>query len=153
MVSSRTSAARMIASVSIIIAASTACSASSEYGGCRSANGSRSVCSAGIEELAGLLDIFPRWALPAGIPEKRGWMVGDDHRDTIIAMDRAPELADRQFRLQQRLRGERAERQDHFGTKQLDLTDEKRAAGRDFVWQRVPVTRGPVFQDVHDERV
>src|ERR1044071_4008856 len=104
----------MIASLSMSMAASTACSASSEYGGRRSVYGSRP-CGA-IENSTGELDIFPGWALPRGVSQKRGRMVRDDERNAVVAMHLPAQLTDRELRLQQRLCGERAERDDHFGT-------------------------------------
>src|SRR5215472_6705082 len=99
----------MIASVSIIIAASTACSASSEYGGCRSATGSRSVATA-IEEPAGMFDVFPGVVLPGGIAQERGRVVRDDQRHSMVAVHGTTQFADRRLCFQERLRGKRAER-------------------------------------------
>src|SRR3974377_2393915 len=98
MVSSTTSMARRIASWSMSIAAITAVSASSEYGGRRSENASRA--AGAIENSTGELDIFPRGALPGGIPEQRGWMVRDDHGGAVIAIFPPPQFAKRILRCQ-----------------------------------------------------
>src|SRR5881394_125677 len=102
------------------MADNTACSASSEYGGRRSRYGSRPSAGA-IEYSTGELDIFPSRTLPARIPEKRGRMVRDHERYTVIAMNLAAQLADGCLRVKQRLRREGAEREDHFWFDQLDL--------------------------------
>src|SRR5579859_7795806 len=113
----------MIASVSIIIAASTACSASSEYGGKRSAIWSRSETSA-IEEPAGMLDVIPGGAFPGGIAQKRGGVVRHDQGYSVVAVHSTTEFADRQLGLQKRLGGECSESQNDLGADQLDLADE-----------------------------
>src|SRR5580698_9109110 len=99
MVSSNSSDARMIASVSIIIAASTARSASREYGGCRSATGSRSVTGA-IEDPAGMLDVVPGGALPGRIAQERGGVVRDDQRNSVVPVQSTTQFADGQLRFQ-----------------------------------------------------
>src|SRR4051794_35576482 len=102
MVSSTCSPARRIASVSMSIAAITACSASGARGAVRSRKGSRA-CA--IEDSSSELDIFPCGAFPRRVAEQRGRMIGDDHGDAVIAMNRATQLADRQLGLEQRLSG------------------------------------------------
>src|SRR6185503_15206650 len=102
----------MIASPSMSMAASTACSASSEYGGRRSLYGSRPWGA--IEYSTGELDIFPGRALPRWIAKQRGGVIRDDQRNAVILVDRTAQLTNRELRLQQRLSGERAERDDHF---------------------------------------
>src|SRR5881227_3966201 len=121
MVSSTVSVARSTASWSMSMADSTACSASSEYGGRRSRYGSRAADGA-IEYSTGELDIFPGGALPGGVPKQRGGVIRDDQGNPIIAMNLSAQLADGKFRLQQRLRGKSAERDENLRTNQLDLT-------------------------------
>src|SRR3954462_14133105 len=133
------------------IAAITACSASSLYGGRRSRYGSRPWGAGVVEYSSGKLDVFPGRAFPGRIPEKRGWMVGNDERNAIIAMDLAAKLADRGLGLQQSLRGKRAECQNHLWPDQLDLADQVGRAGCHFLGQGISVSRGPVLEDVHDE--
>src|SRR5215218_8326302 len=151
MVSSTYSAARMIASASINIAAITACSASSEYGGRRSRYGSRG--GEAIEYSAGELDIFPGGALPGGIAQQRCGMVSDDQRDAVVSVHRAPQLADRLLCVEQRLGGERPEGHDHLRPNQLELPDQVGAARLHLVGLRVAVVRRAVLQDVGDEDV
>src|SRR5687768_17668100 len=80
----------------------TACSASSEYGGCRSLNGSRLSDGGGaIEYSTDELDIFPRGTFPRRIAQQRRRVVGDDQWHAVVAMHLASELSDRQLRLQQ----------------------------------------------------
>src|SRR5215207_3289479 len=141
----------MIASPSMSMAASTACSASSEYGGRRSLYGSRP-CGA-IEYSTGELDIFPSRALPRRISEKRGGVVRDDERNAVVAMHRAAELPDGERRLEERLCRERAERDDDLWTNDLELTDQVRTACLDFLGTRVPVPWRPMLQDVANEHV
>src|SRR5574340_618687 len=104
MVSSTCSAARRMASWSMSMAPSTALSASSEYGGRRSRNASG---WGAIEYSTGELDIVPGWPLPGRVAQQRRGMVGDDHGDAVIAMDRAAQLADRELGVEERLRRER----------------------------------------------
>ena len=93
--------ARMIASASMSIAAITACSASSEYGGRRSREGSRpavATCGDGAkEESTSELDIFPGGTLPRWIPQKRCRMIGGHERNAVVLMDGLAELAHRQL--------------------------------------------------------
>src|SRR5687767_11723980 len=98
----------MIASASMSMAAMTACSASSEYGGRRLLYGSGAWGA--IEYSTGELDIFPCGPLPCGVSQQRGGVVGDDQGDAIIAMNRSPQLPDGKFGVQQSLSGERPER-------------------------------------------
>src|SRR5215208_6388405 len=107
----------MIVAPSMSMAASTACSASSEYGGRRSLYGSRP-CGA-IEYSTGELDIFPGRALPRRVSEERGRMIRHYERNAVVAMHGAAEFADRQLRFEQRLCGERAERDDDFRANDL----------------------------------
>src|SRR5688500_20301407 len=97
------------------IAERTACSASSEYGGCRSRNGSRTIDGA-IEYSTDELDIFPSRPFPRRIAEQRRRMVGHDQWHAVIAMHLVPELPDCQLRLKQRLGRERSECKDCAGS-------------------------------------
>src|SRR5580658_3493909 len=122
MLSSTISDARRTASVSIIIAANTACSASSEYGGRRAPYGSRSGGPAfsgsnpgAIEDATRVLDIFPGRTFPGRVPEERGRMIGGDEGDTVIPVYRTAQLPDRLGGLQKGLCRECPERQDHAG--------------------------------------
>src|SRR5690348_1301486 len=134
------------------MADSTACSASSEYGGRRSRYGSRAAEGA-IEYSTGELDIFPGGALPGGVPQQRGGVVRDDQGHPIIAMNLSPQLPDGKLRVQQSLRGECAECDDDFRANELDLTYQVRPAGRNLFGARVSVPRRPVLQHVADEYV
>src|SRR5919112_3540205 len=137
MVSSTCSAARMIASASMSIAAITACSASSEYGGRRSLYGSRA--GGAIEYSTGELDIFPRGAFPGLVAQQRGRVVRDDERNAVVPVHRAPELPDRRLGAEESLGRERPEGNDDLRPHQLDLPDEIRAARHHLVRGRVPV--------------
>src|SRR6266705_2299351 len=99
------SCARRIASGSMSIADSTACSASSEYGGCRSEYGSRPSRGA-IEYSTGELDIFPGGTFPCGVPEQRCGMIRDDERYAVVLVHQSTELPDRRLGLEESLRGE-----------------------------------------------
>src|SRR5919107_5051142 len=107
----------MIASASINIAAITACSASSEYGGRRSRYGSRG--SEAIEYSTGELDIFPGGALPGRVAQQRCGMIRDDQGHAVVSVHRAAELADGRLGVEQRLGGERPEREDDLRPDQL----------------------------------
>src|SRR5688500_4380703 len=148
------SAARMIASPSMSMAASTACSASSEYGARRSRYGSRGAGGGGaIENSADVLDIFPGRSLPGGIPQECCGVVRDDERDPVILVDRAAELADRELRVQQRLRGECPEGQDGLGPDQLELAHQVGAARLHLPGERIAISRRAVLEDVADEDI
>src|SRR4051812_8616974 len=153
MESSTTSNARMTAFWSINMAASTACSASSEYGGRRSRYGSRPGGLSAIEYSTGELDIFPGGALPGGIPQQSRGMVGHDQRHPVIAMNLAPQLTDRELGFKQRLRGEGCKGQNDLGPHQLDLAHQIGRAGGHLLRQRIPVARRPVLEDVRDEDI
>src|SRR4051812_47459265 len=103
------------------IAAITACSASSLYGGRRSRYGSRPRGAGVVEYSSGKLNVFPGRAFPGRVPEKRGRVVGHDERNAVVAVNLAAELADRRLRFQQSLRRKGAERQNHFRPDELDL--------------------------------
>src|SRR5262245_45645656 len=134
------------------IADRTACSASSEYGGCRSRNGSR-LSGGAIEYSTDELDIFPGRAFPGWIPQQRGGVIGDDQRHAMKAMHVAPELSDRQLRLEKSLGSERPKSKDCFWSNQFKLTEQVRAAGGYFVRHWIAVSRRPVLQHVADENV
>src|SRR3954468_1823905 len=110
MLSSTTSMARMTASWSMSIAARTACSASSEYGGRRSPYGSRPGGAGAIEYSTGKLDIFPGGALPGGITKQRGGVIRHDQRHPVVTVHLASQLADRELRLQESLGRKRPQR-------------------------------------------
>ena len=80
-------------------------------------------------------------------------MVGDDERDAVVPVHGASQLPDRELRIEQRLRGERAERDDDLGPNDLQLTHEIRAAGSDFRRRGVPIRRWPMLEHVADEHV
>src|SRR5689334_6546809 len=151
MVSLTYSAARMIASPSMSMAASTACSASSEYGGRRSLYGSRP-CGA-IENSTGELDIFPGWALPRRIAQQRGGVIRDDQRNAVILVHRAAQFTDRELGLEQRLCGERPERHDDLRANDLELSDQIRAARFDLLRHRVAIAWWSMLEHVANEDV
>src|ERR1051325_9028404 len=128
------------------MADSTACSASSEYGGRRSRYGSRA--GGAIEYSSSELDIVPRRSLPGGIPQQRGGVVRDDQRHPEVAVNLSSELPDGKLRLQKRLRGEGAERDDRFGANELDLADEIWTARRHFLGPRISISRRPMLEHV-----
>src|SRR5689334_21648320 len=134
------------------IAESTACSASSEYGGRRSRYGSRAACGA-FEYSTGEQDIFPGGALPGGFPQQRGRVIRHDERHPVVAMNLSPKLANRKLGLEQSLRGEGAQRDEYLRPDQFDLTYQIRAARRNLFWTRVSVAGRPVLQHVDDENV
>src|SRR4051812_17015306 len=80
-------------------------------------------------------------------------MVGHDQGHPVVAMDLRAQLTDRELRLQQSLRRERAERQNHLRADQLDLADEVRRTGRDLLRERVPVTWRTMLEDIRNEDV
>src|SRR6185437_942939 len=141
------------------IAESTACSASSEYGGRRSRKGSRCGASAwgcgwcAIENSTGELDIFPGRALPTGIAKERCGVVGDDQRHPVIPVHLSTQFTDRQLGVEECLRGKRAERENDLGLDQLDLSKEIRAARDNLFGPRIPVARRPMLENVADEDV
>src|SRR5256885_14573335 len=152
MESSRISTARTIASWSMSIADRTACSASSEYGGCRSRNGSR-LSDGTIENSTDELDIFPGRAFPRRIPQKCGGMIGNDQRHPVVPVKLSSELSDCQLCFEQRLRGERAKRENRLRTNELELAHEERTAGSNLIGHRIPGSRRPMLQNVADEDV
>src|SRR5688572_30738776 len=131
------------------MADNTACSASSEYGGRRSRNGSRA--GGAIEESSSKLDIFPGRALPRRIAEQRCRMIGDDQWDAIVPVQPSAEFADRLAGPQQRLCRKSAEGQHDLGAEELDLPNEIRGTSLHLVRQRIAVTGWPVLQHVADE--
>src|SRR6476646_6100870 len=132
------------------IAAITACSASGARGAVRSRNGSRACV---VEDSSSELHIFPCWPLPRWIAQKRGRMIGDDHGNAVIAVNRAAQLPDRQLGFEQRLRGEGAEGENDLWAHQLDLANEVWAAGAHLVRHRIAIAWRPVLQDVEDEHL
>src|SRR5262245_27548206 len=142
----------MIASRSMSIAANTASSASSDHGGRRSRKASLPAGGA-IEGWSSKLDIFRGRALPGRIAEECRGMIRHDQRNAIGTVEPSAEPPDRLLRVEQRLRGERPEGDDHLGTDQLDLPHEIRAAGLDFLWLRIAIARRPMFEDVADVNV
>ena len=106
-----------------------------------------------IEYSTGELDIFPGGALPGRVPQERGGVVRDDQRNAVVAVHLTAQLADRELRLEQSLRRERAEREDHLRPDELDLADQVRAARGDFVGHRIAVARRTMLEDVADEHV
>src|SRR5688500_12695861 len=151
MVSCTCSTARMMASPSMSMAAMTACSASSEYGGRRSLYASRA--GGAIEYSTGELDIFPGRPFPRRVPKKRRGVVGDDERNAVIPVHGPAELADRELGVEERLRGECSERDDDLGTNQLELAYQIRAARGDLAGCRVAIARRSVLEHVADEHV
>src|SRR5258707_5931343 len=146
------STARSTASWSMSIAASTAISASSEYGGRRSRYGSRARDGA-IEYSTGELDIFPGRALPCGVSEECCGMVRDDDRHPVVLMNLSPQLADGGLRFQECLRGKCAESQNYFWFYELDLPNQVWAARPNLVRLGIPVTRRTVLENIADEYV
>ena len=80
-------------------------------------------------------------------------MIGHHYRNSVVAVDRAAQLAYRELGVEQSLRGEGAEGDDHLGPDQRHLAHQVRAAGRNFLGERVAVARWPVLQDVGDEHL
>src|SRR5205085_600875 len=148
--SSTYSAARMIASASISMAAITACSASSEYGGRRSRYGSR---GGSVKYSTGELDIFPGGTFPRRVAKQGRRMIGDHERDTVVPMHLPAQLADRELGLEERLRRETAERDDDFWTYELELPHKIGTARGDFFRKRIAIARRPMLEDVADEDV
>src|SRR6185436_16634596 len=142
-----------MASWSMSIAESTACSASSEYGGCRSLKGSRLRLGGAIENSTDELDIFPGGAFPRWIAKQRRRVIRDDQRHTMEPVQLATEFSEHQLRLQQSLGSECSKSKDCFWPDQLKLTKEIRAAGGYFVRHRIAIARRPMLEDVTDENV
>src|SRR5437867_4140070 len=134
------------------IAESTACSASSEYGGCRSRNGSR-LSDGTIEYSKDELDIFPGRSLPRGVTQKCGGMIGNDQRHPVVPVKLSSELADCQLRFEKGLRRECAEREYRLRPNELELPYEERTTRSNLVGHRIPVSWRPMFQNVADENV
>src|SRR5690242_4025439 len=80
-------------------------------------------------------------------------MIRDDQGNPIIAMNLSPQLPNGKFCIQQRLRGEGAQRYEHLWPNQFDLTYQVRAARRNLFGARVSVSGWPMFEDVDDEHV
>src|SRR5688500_1282666 len=133
------------------MADSTACSASSEYGGWRSRKGSRLSDGGGaIEYSADELDIVPGGALPRGAPERCCRVIGDDQLDTMEPVYLTPEVPNSQLRLEKSLSSERAESKDCFWPNQFKLPEEVRTARRHLVRHRIAVPGRAMLQDVAD---
>src|SRR6185503_4681840 len=109
----------MIASRSISMAASTACSASSDHGGRRSRNASSGADGA-IEDSSSELDIVPRRPLPGRIAKESCRMIRHDQRYAVIVMNLSAQLADGVFGVEQCLCGEGPKGNDHSRLDQLD---------------------------------
>src|SRR5215207_2171349 len=140
-----------MASASSSIAAITACSASSAYGGRRCLYGS--AAGAEIEDSTSELDIFPRGSLPIRVPQERGRVIRDDQGRAVVSVHLAAQLPDGLLRVQQRLRGEGAPADDDLRLDELELPDEVRAARRDLVGRRVAVAGRAVLEHVGDEHI
>src|SRR5215218_2421132 len=149
MVSSTYSVARRTASESMSMADSTACSASSEYGGRRSEYGSRA--GGAIENSTGELDIFPSGAFPGRIAQKRSRMICDDYWNPMVAMNLSAELSDRRLCLEKSLRCEGPQCKNYFRLDQLKLADKVGTAGANLVRGRISVSGRPVLHNVGNE--
>src|SRR4051812_5656636 len=110
------------------MAASTAISASSEYGGRRSRYGSTPARRGAIEYSTGELDIFPGKLFPRGVSEQRCRVIRDYDRHPMIFVNLASQLPDWCFRVEQRLRRECAQRKNDFRPDQIDLANKIRTA-------------------------
>src|SRR6185437_9108467 len=62
-------------------------------------------------------------------------------------------FSDRRFRVEQSLRGERAECKNDFRLDELDLPNEVWAARFDFIRQRIAIAGRSMLEDVADENV
>src|SRR5690348_13326427 len=100
-----------MASRSMIIAPRTACSASSDQGGLRSRKTSR---VASVEDSLSELDVIPGWPLPARVSQQRGRMISHHKRHAKVSVNPATQLANAFACVQERLRGERSERENHL---------------------------------------
>src|SRR5438874_4686046 len=145
-VSSRISAALSAASWSSIMAPRTACSASLLHGVCRPAN---SV----VEDASGDTDVIPGWSLPMRVTQQGRRVIGHHDRNAAEAMDLVAERSERLFGVEQRLCRCPTHRLNGLRFHELDLTIEKRQAGRDLVVLRQPILGGPALHDVADEHL
>src|SRR5688500_5769063 len=100
----------------------TACSASSLYGGWRSRKGSR-LSDGTIEYSTDELDIFPGGPLPGWIPQQCGGVICNYERHSPVMVRPSAQFSNGRFRIEQRLRRKRAEREHHFRLYQLELPD------------------------------
>src|SRR5262249_13792315 len=139
MVSSTNSNAFASASRSRNTAPSTARSASSEYGGCRSRNAS-SVTGRAVEDSTDRLAIFPGWPFPGGVSQQRRWVVRDNQRCAVEAMNVIAKLPDSKLGFEQCLSCKRSERQNDLRTDQLELTHQVRTTRDDLVRRGVAVS-------------
>src|SRR5438046_2114142 len=102
------------------------------------------------ERLHDLLDVLPHQALVARVAQQVGGMEGRHELDAVVVVPAPAELRDRRLRPEQRLDRELAERHDHLGGDQLELTEEEGLAARHLVRLGVAVLRRPALDDVRD---
>src|SRR6266498_4448257 len=134
---------------SMSIADSTACSASSEYGGLRSRYGSRA--SGFIEYSTGELDIFPRGTLPGLVSQEGRRVVRDHQRCAVVTVNGAAKFADSVLRIQERLRGKISKRDYHFRFYELELANQIRRARFDFIRLRIAISGRTMLNDIGDK--
>ena len=75
-------------------------------------------------------------------------MVRDHQWHAIISVNSAAQLADAFPRVQQRLGGKRPERHDHAWLDQLDLAEEIRTTGLNFIRHRIAIAGRAMLQDI-----
>src|SRR5881392_3859537 len=87
----------------------------------------------GGQERPRSLEILPCVALAVGAPQQERRVEGRDQFGAAEVIDPAAQARDRVVRSQQRLRGERAQRDDDARTHGVDLAEQERLARFDFV--------------------
>src|SRR5690606_11249030 len=141
---------------------STATSASGAYGGCLSGSAWSATPPAApprppnptsrlsIDDLPQKLEVLPRRAQPLWAAQQVCRMIRRDDRNAMPPVHAAAQRADAVGLAHQRLRGERADRQQRPRRDQLDLPFQIRHARRDLVRLRIPVPGRPALEHVAD---
>src|SRR5690606_39837066 len=141
---------------------STATSASGAYGGCLSGDGwtatpppapprpANPTSRLSIDDLPQKLEVLPCRAQPLRAAQQVCRMIRRDERHAAPAVHAAAQRADAVRLAVQRLRRERAYREQHARRDQLDLPLQERRARGDLVRLRVPVPGRPALEHVAD---
>ena len=103
-----------------------------------------------LQERADLLHVLPDVTLAVGAAQQERGVKGRDERRAAVLERATAEPRDRILRLQQRLRGERPQRDDDLRPNAVDLLKEERLAGLDLVRLGIAVLGRPALDDVGD---
>src|SRR5690606_23019197 len=151
------------ASPAVSMPASPATSASGAYGGWRSGGGWSATpppavllrapdptSRLSIDDLSQELEVLPRRAHPLRAAQEVRGMIRHHDRDASPPVDATAQRGDAVGLAHQRLRRERADREQRTRRDQLDLLLEERRAGCDLVRLRIPVPRRAALEHVAD---